>query len=197
MKVRRMVRRPFFCLIISVLISAVCFAKGTDSSDKLPLEASVSVDKDKVTIGDKITYTLVVKSDKDIEIEFPEFAQNLGNFAIKDFGSSEKGWFKTKTYRQWYALDTYVSGKYSIPASSIKYRQKGQGEWQEASVDEVSVEVESILESAEGKQDIREIAGPIGFPVKILRYVWGILGLIMTGAGMAFFLFRRKKYQET
>jgi hypothetical protein len=195
MKAKR-IKNLFAFLAVLTLIPAVCFAKDADSNDKLPLEVSASVDKDKVTIGDKITYTLFVKAGKDIEVEFPEFAQNLGDFAIKDFGSSRKGWFKTKIYRQWYVLDTYVSGKYSIPASTIKYRQNEQEEWQEVSIDEVFVEVESILESAEDKQDIREIAGPIGFPVKIPWYAWGILGLIIAGAGIMFFLFKRRKYQE-
>ena len=178
------------------LISVSSFASEQDTSDKLPLEVSASVDKDKVTIGDKITYTLTVKADKDIEIKFPEFAENLGGFAIKDFGSSEKSWFKTKTYRQWYVLDTYVSGKYSIPEATIKYRKKGQEEYQEVSTDEITIEVESILESAEDKRDIREIAGPIGFPIKIPWYVWVVLALIVLAAGIAFFLFKQKKTQS-
>jgi len=154
-------------LTILTLIPVSSFALEQDSSDKLPLEVSASVDKDKATIGDKITYTIAVKAGKGIEIKFPEFAENLGGFAIKDFGTSEKGWFKTKTYRQWYVLDTYVSGKYSIPEATIKYRKKGQVEWQEVSTEKITIEVESILKSAEAKRDIREIAGPIGFPIQI------------------------------
>jgi hypothetical protein len=175
---------------------AICFAKGTETSNKSLLEVSVSVNKDKITIGDKITYTLTVQADKDIEIEFPEFAQNLGGFAIKDFGSSERGWFKAKTYRQWYVLDTYVSGKYSIPPSVIKYRKAEEEEWQKVKTRGISIEVESVFESAEDKQGIREIAGPIGFPVKIPWYVWVILTLIAL-AGISFFLFKRKKAKTT
>jgi len=186
----------FLCLVILTLISVSSFASEQDTSGKLPLKVSASVDKDKITIGDKITYTLNVKADKDIEIKFPEFAENLGGFAIKDFGSSEKSWFKTKTYRQWYVLDTYVSGKYSIPEATIEYRKKGQEEWQEVSTDEITVEVESILESAEDKRDIREIAGPIAFHIKIPWYVQVILVLIVLAAGIAFFLFKRKKTQS-
>lgn len=183
-------------LTILTLIPVSSFALEQDSSDKLPLEVSASVDKDKATIGDKITYTIAVKAGKGIEIKFPEFAENLGGFAIKDFGTSEKGWFKTKTYRQWYVLDTYVSGKYSIPEATIKYRKKGQVEWQEVSTEKITIEVESILKSAEAKRDIREIAGPIGFPIQIPWYVWAVLALIVLGAGIAFFLFKRKKTQS-
>jgi len=183
-------------LTILTLMPGICLASEQGSSDKLPLEVSASVNKDKVTIGDKITYTINVKAGKGIEIKFPEFAQNLGGFAIKDFGSSEKSWFKTKTYRQWYVLDTYVSGKYSIPEATIKYRKKGQKEWQEVSTEEITVEVESILESAEDKHDIREITGPIGFPVKIPWYMWVVLALIVVGLSFAFFLFKRKKTQR-
>jgi hypothetical protein len=200
----RRIKNLFFCLVLLALMPGICLSSEEDTSEKLPLEVSASVDKPspsserlgKVTIGDKITYTLNVKADKGIEIEFPEFAQNLGDFAIKDFGSSEKSWFKTKTYRQWYVLDSYVSGKYSIPPSLIKYRQIGQEEWQEVYTDEITIEVESILESAEDKRDIREIAGPIGFPIKIPWYVWGILALVVLGTGIVFFLFKRKKNQE-
>ena len=183
-------------LLILILMPAICFASEQGSIDKLPLEVTASVDKDKATIGDKITYTIIVKADKDIEIKFPEFGQNLGGFAIKDFGTSRKGWFRTKTYRQWYVLDTYTSGKYSIPEARVKYRKKSQKEWQEVSTDEITVEVESILENAEDKRDIREIAGPIGFPIRIPWYVWGSAAFIVVGGGIAFFLFKRKRAEE-
>lgn len=196
MKTKR-IKHLFLCFTILILIPAICFTKDTGSADKLPLEVSASVDRDKITIGDKITYTITVNADKDIVIKFPQILpENLGGFAIKDFGSSERGWFKTKIYRQWYVLDTYVSGKYSIPEATIKYRKKGQGQWQEVSTDKITIEVESILKSAKDKRDIREIAGPIGFPIKIPWYVWVILTLIVLAAGIAFFLFKRKKTQS-
>ena len=57
MKVR-IIKRLFCFITISALMSGICSASAGDSEGKLPVEVSASVDKDKITIGEKVTYTL-------------------------------------------------------------------------------------------------------------------------------------------
>jgi hypothetical protein len=196
MKAKRVIKQLSRYLLVLTLLASICLALASESAAKeLPLEVSASVDRDKVTIGDRITYTITVRADRDIEVKFPEFGENLGGFAIKDFGTSQKRWWPKKTYRQWYVLDTYVSGEYTIPEAVINYRHKGDQDWRQISTKEVSIRVESILQSAEDSSDIRDIADPVSFPVKIPWYVWTI-ALIIAGAGTIPFLLKRKKNEE-
>jgi len=194
--VKRTAKHLLCCFaVLCLMLQNFCFS-AEGGLEKLPVEVTASVDRDKVTIGDKITYTITVKAERNIEVKFPEFAENLGGFVIKNFGSSKKTWFKNITYRQWYVLDTYTSGEYTIPQVIIKYRQRGDSRWQEVAADEVTVEVESVLQNAEDASDIRDIAGPIGFPVRIPWYLWTALILVLSGASAVFFLSKHRKAQE-
>ncbi|MBN1522718.1 MAG: hypothetical protein JW928_09325 [Candidatus Aureabacteria bacterium] len=185
-----------FGILLLVFVPPAGFSLEKAEPEKIPVEVTASVDKQKITIGDKIKYILEARADKDIEIRLPEFSKDLGGLSIKDSGSSEKGWFGTRTFRHWYVLDTYVSGRYTIPEAVIKYRQKGQKEWQKVTVPAVSVRVESVLESAEDSSDIRGIAGPVRFPVKIHWYTWGIFALIIIIIVVTAFLLKKRRPKE-
>ncbi|MFH1768523.1 MAG: hypothetical protein ABH858_05130 [Candidatus Omnitrophota bacterium] len=196
MKVKRVIRIFLCCLLAGSFIALNLSLAGEEAPEKLPFEVSAGADHDKVTIGDKITYTITVRAAKDIEIEFPEFGENLGDFAIKDFASYQKGWLKTKTYRQWYVLDTYASGEYKIPSVAIKYKGKGEDQWQNFFTNEVAVKVESVLAAAENKSDIRGIFGPVNYRRKVPWYVWAILLVSVLVFSAVIFLFKRKKSVE-
>ncbi len=183
----------YIMLSILTLALPVYAAKSLNASNKLPLKVYASVDKSKVTIGDRITYTITVKADKDIEVKLPELAHNAGKFTVSNFGSSQKRWFKTKTYRKWYVLNTYTSGRYSIPPSLIKYRKRGRKKWEDIYTNKVVVNVASVLDNARDKRDIRGIAGPIGFPVKISWYVYLIILLAVGVIATLFYIKNRKK----
>jgi len=184
-----------FCLGAFFVSGSASFAVTDKEKQKSGIEATAAVDKASIQIGDKITYTITVKAKKNIEIEFPQILpENLAGFAIKDFGSSQKGLFGKKTFKQWYLLDTYISGEHTIPAAVIKYRAKGQTDWQELSVNEVKIEVKSVLDAARQQNDIRDIRGPKSFASRMWLYVPVVLiVLLITGAVFSFILLKKRK----
>jgi len=189
-------RRSIIFLSSAVLL----FFAGSSlaaSGQSSPVKVSANVDKNSVTIGDKIVYTITVKADKGIEIKFPQVSsQELGGLAIKDFGSSARGWWRRKIYKQWYKLNTYTSGIYTIPKAVIKYRSKDDKQWKEIKSDEVRVDVKSILKNAKDASDIRDIASPVGVGGKTWVYILGsILALLILGGIIFIILKRRKKKQ--
>lgn len=187
-----------FCLSVFLTSSNASFAASGKEKKNPDIEASAAVDKTSLQIGDKITYTITVKAKKNIEVEFPQILpENLTGFAIKDFGSSQKGLFKKKTFKQWYLLDTYVSGEHIIPAAVIKYRAKGQADWQELNVNEVKLEVKSTLDNASNLAEIRDIRGPKNFTSKIWPYALIALAvLLIIVVVFGFILFKRKKEES-
>jgi len=174
--------------LAAVLCAGVIFAHA-EPQGKALVSAESSVDKKEAFIGDKILYEVTVTAPKDAEITFPQFAENLGGFAIKDFGGSKKSRpFKgVVVYRQWYLLDTYVTGEYKIPGTEIAYKTK-DGKEGRVAVKEAAVMIKSILE-AEGKmpQDIRDIKKPFEFPGN-LKF-WILTALAVAVAITAAFVF--------
>lgn len=143
---------------IAGLLALAGQAKDRPISD-LPLEIEAKVDRQEITIGDKVKYTIKVKADRDIEVEFPEFA-GASTFAVKDFGHSAKKTWGKNIHRQWYVLDTYLSGEATIPAAIVKYRKKGAEQWNEAEIKEIKVSVKSLLAGSQESGQIRDIHGP-------------------------------------
>jgi hypothetical protein len=155
------------------------------------------VDKTPVYIGDKIKYSITVKAPKEFEVQLPEFGDNLAEFKIKDFGSSEGGIFG-RTFLQWYILDTYETGILTIPEAAVKYRGKGVEEWREITTDEIKVEVLSLLNEAEAGAGIRDIKGPRS--LYDLRYVYialSVLAAVIIIIILAIYYKKRKMAKES
>lgn len=177
---------------------SVSFAAGEKEKKNSEIEAAAAVDKTSIQIGDRLTYTITVKAKKNVEVEFPQMLpENLAGFAIKDFGSSAKGLFGKKTFKQWYLLDTYVSGEHIIPATAVKYRTKGQTDWQELNVNEVKLEVKSILNNASNRADIRDIRGPKSFAGRIQLYTLIALAVLLILGGVFALILLKKKQEES
>ena len=179
------------------LLLCVFAVRAEDMAGNIPVTVKAGIDKETVSIGDRIKYTIEVKTVKDTEIEFPDFGENLAEFAIRDFGSSEGGFFGSKTVTQWYDLDIYETGKFTIPSTVIKYRKSGTGPWEETMVDAVGVEVLSVLDESAEKADIRDIKGPVSlFNMAHVYVLLAIAAVIIFTALIVVFLKKRKKSKK-
>jgi hypothetical protein len=173
-------------LIISVFLGiTVVFAQ-----DQLPLlpsaEVSVSLDKRVATIGQKIHYTVTLTGGKDVEVEFPAATQMLGDFTVKEAARKTLSGFGKKKFSCRYILEAYTTGKLSIPKLVIKYKEKADNLWREASSDEQIIEVKSLLAQAKDMDDIRDIKGPITAPAVTAWFFFGGIAL----AALALYLSR-------
>lgn len=198
MRLRKIIN--LFCVVFYLgvfLTGSLSFAAQADGKKNPEIEAAATADKTSIQIGDKVTYAITVKAKKDIEVEIPQIlSENLSGFAIKDFGSGAKGFFAKKTFKQWYLLDTYVSGEHIIPAVAVKYRTKGQTDWQELNVNEVKLEVKSVLDNASNRADIRDIRGPKSFAGRIWLYALIALAvLLILGGVFTLILLKRNKVE--
>jgi hypothetical protein len=155
-----------------------------------PVTAAAEIDKTPVSIGDKVKYSIIVNTPKKYAIRFPDFGDNLADFSIKDFGSSESGIF-TRTLSQWYVLDTYETGTLTIPQVAVQYREKGSDEWHEIVIDEIKVEVLSLLGDADKKSAIRDIRGPRS--LSDFQYLYIALAVIIAAIIIALIILYMKK----
>ena len=184
-------------IVIAFILNTGIFSHPLLAQEK-PAEAitiTTQVEKTTISIGDKIKYTITVDAKPELKVELPEFAENLGSFAIKDFGQVEPRKRKGRIiHQQWYLLDTYTTGSYTIPAPVIRYADK-DGTQHEIEGKEVTVEVKSLLEGEEEPQDIRDISETVNLPVSYrFLILWIVVALVVIAGGVtAFFLLKRRK----
>ena len=184
-------------LSLSVFFTVAIFS-GCAKDKKTPgvaITVKAGVDKTTVAIGDKIKYTIFIDKDRDIEVEPETFGQNLGNFAIKDFGSERSVYFNKEKISQWYILDTYITGKATIPKVTIKYKKKKDKDWSQVDTGELAIEVKSLLDKTGPNTQMRDIKGPVGLPSVINKYfvLIALLFLVVLGALAGYFF---KKHKE-
>lgn len=159
----------------------------------LPVEVASSVDRDSVNIGDRIRYKIAVRTRKDVEVEFPGPGEDWSGFRVRDFGSKKsRPFFGRVTYSQWVLLDTYKTGKHSIPRLTIRYRLKDAHEWQETKTNEIAIEVKTLLDAE--AEDIRDIKPPINFPARYTPYIIALL--LIAGFLAGVFLKRNDAIEE-
>jgi hypothetical protein len=159
-----------------------------------PVAVKAWTDKKSVSIGDKIRYSIEVESDKDVEIQFPDFGENLAEFAIRDFGSSKGGFFGSRILTQWYILDIYETGTFTIPETVIKYRKSDEEQWKEVLVDSVGIEVLSALDNNSEIGGIRDIKGPVSlFSMLYVYIILAVIAVLILIAAIVLFLKKRNK----
>jgi len=187
-----------------VLPKDTAFAqKSDDTENRVLVEAIASVDKDEVTIGDKIKFVLRVKYKGEITLQFPEVGEQIGVFAIRETGLAETPKRETDGYlvvEREYALNSYEIGRHAIPSLKIKYKGS-QGE-DEAATSEVIIDIKGVLKEGEISDDIKDIIPPVDVPTSFKRLiVWISVGmglLLLSGVicGLVYKFKKRSRIQE-
>ena len=163
-----------------------------------PIIVTTRVDEPEITIGDTIKYTISVNAIPSVKAELPEFGENLGGFAIKDFGQVEPKRREGRiVFEQWYILDTYTTGSYTIPAPVVRYTDAAEAT-HEIEGEEIRVEVKSVLSDGDAPKDIKDIAAPAALPVSYRELIfWLVAATAFIVAGIVIFLyFRRRRLKQ-
>ena len=165
----RYLNRVFLAGLILLIANGASAVKDLDAPSM-----KTSISKKRILVGDRIRYKVEIFSRLDLEIEFPKFKDNkLGECEIKDSGSQTRRSFfgGTRDYVYWLDITSYYIGKRVIPSISIKYREKGEGNWKTLKTEELSITVESVLPRNMPLYDIKDIRGPL-YPFSIFKLLW-------------------------
>lgn len=141
---------------------------------------------DRVTIGDRVQYTVAVEAPPGTHIDIPLPAERIGAFDVVDFHplpSASPGGRVRTGYR--YTLTTFATGRYVLPAPSVRYRA---GEEQgEVAGNEVTIEVASVVPPGEAVRDIRDIkplVAPAFDPRPLYLGLASLAGIVLLAAGL-------------
>lgn len=173
------------------------FALENRDAESIPsIEATAHVDRNEITIGDKIKFGICVTYKDGIVVQFPELDQQLGVFTVKNTGFAEEpkrekdGRFMVERY---YVLSSYEIGSQTIPSLKIKYGGvQGEGE---IVTREIPIDIKGVLQEGEISGDIKDIVPPGNVPVSYKRlfpWIGGTCAVILV-SGIVFWLIRKWK----
>lgn len=136
-------------LIILAVFSAL--------AEKASIETSVQPTM--ITIGDYITYQVIITHEKGIDIIWPGAAAELGQFQIVDFETSEPEEIEEGKLREIlsYYISTYDIGEWTIPPTGIAYYDSAQDTTIVLRTEPIKITVKSLL-SEEDWAKINSIA---------------------------------------
>jgi len=184
-----MTRKLKFILILSLFLSPTLISQSAEES---LISVESHVDRATITIGDRILYTLTVKTDPGVKLEPLALGSNLGAFEVKDYKIYDPE--KTKDgkiiNKSEYIITTFTTGEYVIPPIAINYID-AKGEKKQIQSEPLFILVKSVGTTESDKEDIRGLKPPI----EIKGAYWGyllilpILALLATGG----FLYYRQK----
>ena len=153
---------------------------------------AVSVDRDRITVGDPFLYRVAVKSPGNAAIEWPESGRPPEGFDLVSFEHegplSGPGGANVDSLR--YVLTLYRTGQHSIPPFSLKCVLSDGTELSAVS-DAIPVTVVSVID--DDAADIRDLKDPVEIPGGVPWYLWVIGGLVLLAAAAAFMLYMRRR----
>ncbi|MEQ8172995.1 MAG: BatD family protein [Candidatus Eremiobacterota bacterium] len=156
------------------------------------VDIAVKVDKQEITAGDVIEYTLTVKSDKSIKPAFPEKGLNVAPFELLDFSKteSEENGMIIRNYI--YKISIYETGDFELAPVIFKYVINGKEE-SKSTEKAIKIKVKSVLPA--DANDIKPIKAPQEFKTPVpyrFLYTAGLIMLILfLLIVISYFLYRK------
>ncbi len=157
---RRVFRNTVFWGIVVLLLA------GSLHAEQRPLiEVKAQVDTANITIGDHITYSIIIDRRKDVRIIQPGPGINLGMFEIKSYHFSKplkKGDRIIERYD--YVISVYDTGRYQIPAYPLAYFLSDTASKPNIlEAPAITIYVKSLLKG-ETKHHLKDIKAPLSIP---------------------------------
>lgn len=178
------------CLIVAAgVLGAAAAEKGSAAWPPDGASIAVLATPTRVTVGDKILYTLRVVAPKGVAATLPVFGRTLGEFRIKDLGPLPVVKLKDggEEISHRYELNLYETGVKSIPPLTVVLRGK-DGKVAELDAGPVVVVSESVLDK--DAKEIKEIKPPLTLTyVPVALILWLCMGI--AAAALAIFALRR------
>lgn len=137
-------------------------------SDTSPMSVDARIDKTGITLGDIITYTIVIHHDADMETNPPDV--HIKGFDFVDSGAGKPAFANGQIVQEyWYRFRADETGKRTIDPVPVTFTSPDQKNRNlkiqgQIMTPKVSVEVQSVLRQQGEPTDIRDIKGisPIG-----------------------------------
>ena len=156
------------------------FLSSCGKAPEVPVPSiTASVDRDRISVGDRIAYSVRGVVDIGTPFVIEEHQGSLGPFTILEsaFDESEEAGRRIADHR--YTLTAFSTGLHRIDPAVIKYGEAGTGE---LSASPIEIEVYSVLGES---PELKDIKGPVGLPPDTGLRKYLLIGL--AAAALVFF----------
>ncbi|MFQ5738413.1 MAG: hypothetical protein ACE5JX_05330 [Acidobacteriota bacterium] len=172
-------RTSNFALTRPFLLSFWLSLSGLMAASNTPISVSSGVDRDRITVGDLIQYTVTVVSDPDIQVKLPGPVEKLGDFEVRNYQLAEPEKKEGKVISKvGYTLSIFSTGAFKIPPLTIDFHSNDEPSFRSLTTEEVPILVKSV-KPADAK-DIRDIKPP----VEVLAGWWSLWPWFALAAGL-------------
>jgi len=151
-----------------------------------PVKMTVRVDKNRITIAEKLNLSIEVTAAEGVDVEMPAFGEKLDEFQIRDYRDEpDIPTAQGRRWRQEYVLDIFLSGDYHIPPITARFTDRRaereaattQPTTSEVSSSPLTIKVTSLLEGEFDPADFCDIKGVVELPVPPGRaWIWWLTG---------------------
>jgi hypothetical protein len=184
--------------LISINIIVLTFIGFCAAQDSRPLiEVNSAVDTSRITIGDRITYTLSIDHVDTMRVEKPGEGVHLGQFEIKDYKIYDPVQQEGRIWKKFeYVISVFDTGTFVIPPFPVAYFPTDSlGDYKLIEASSITIYVESVIQDEE--RQLRDVKPPIDIPFDYLVLFSVISSVLIIGVllylGYRFY----KKRKET
>jgi hypothetical protein len=168
------------------------------------LDVKSEVDKEIVSEGEILTYTITITGTKATDVDVPDFGKKIGDFPVVDSSTHQRTEGNKKIFEHWYKLRAGTPGTYTLPGVILSYKhnnKKMTTETQQVNIIVVAKEEQkkTSRNSAQEMQseDIKDIKSLEKIEVPLSWYITGssIIAFIII-AGILITYFIKKKHKK-
>ena len=166
---------------------AVFFASCKKGPEKQAPSITVSVDRDKISVGDRIAYRIRAVVEPSTPFLLKEYDGTIGPFTIleNDFRESVEG--NRRVVDHLYTITAFSTGQYAVEPPVLMY---GEDSEDKLSASPIGIEVFSVLgETAE----LKDIKGPVGLKVPARTYALVGIAVLLLTCAILFLYFRGRR----
>ena len=179
--------------IIFLLLVTIC---SFGFAQQPLIEVKAQVDTSVITIGDKITYSIIIDRAKDLRIIRPGEGINLGSFEIKGYHFPKPQVKDNRVIERFdFTISVYDTGTFVIPPYPVAYFPSDTSKkYQVVEAPAIEIHVKSVL-TGSAKKELKDIKGPIDIPFnyKFWISVAVVLVLLVLIGYLLYRLYKKRK----
>jgi len=170
--------KNLFCIYI--VLTFCGFIRAQESRPLI--EVNSSVDTSRITIGDRITYTISIDHVDTMRVEKPGAGVNLGQFEIKEYKIYDPVREEGRILEKFeYVISVFDTGKFVIPPFPVAYFPTDSlGDYKLIEASAITINVESVIQDEE--RQLRDVKPPIDIPYDYFLLITVIFSVILFGA---------------
>lgn len=183
-------------LIFTIILTVVFSVTVLPAQEQGLIQVKSEVDTAVITIGDLITYSIIIDRAEGLRVERPGEGLNLGMFEIKSYNFHEPVKENGRIIERFdFTISVYDTGKFVIPPFPVAwFANDTTSKYNIITAPAINIYVKSVISGDEAKE-LKDVKPPVYIPFnwKFWLSMAGILILLLVIAYLAYRLWKKRK----